>query len=66
MNEITDEERAARARARIFLRASLKGFGEIALIHQREPEITGAASYGRMMAPLYREFRIRHKFFECV
>jgi len=65
MIEISDELKR-RWRARSYLRSSLNSFGEIALIYQQKPKLTGAAAYGAVMAGLYREFRIKNHFYEVV
>ena len=73
MIEITKEAEAEKAwlylekarRARGFLRLSLNAFVQVALIDQREH---GASSteFGMWMASMYREFRIKNKFWEVV
>jgi hypothetical protein len=68
MIEITEElKKTWRLRSQVFyMRSSIKSFVTIALIHQENPKIGGAAVYGKVMAGLYREYRLANKFFEVV
>jgi hypothetical protein len=65
MIEITEELKKT-WRLRSYMRSSIKSFVTIALIHQEKPKIGGAAVYGKVMAGLYREYRLANKFFEVV
>jgi len=63
MNELSEEQKVEKARG--YMRRSLEAFVRASLLYQ-EKGIGGAGVYGRMMAPLYREFRAKHKFYEVV
>jgi len=63
MIEITDEKVE---RSRAYMRLSLKALMAVALIYQSKEKLDGAGAYGRMMAPIYREFRSRNRFWQAV
>ena len=63
MNELSKEKKAEQALC--FMRMSLEAFGVVALIRQHAAELV-PTEYGRMMASMYREFRIKNKFWEVV
>ncbi|HUX39333.1 MAG TPA: hypothetical protein VMV44_15645 [Rectinemataceae bacterium] len=64
MIEITDEKKVEQARC--YMRASLKAFAKVALLYQGNPRLVLLDGYGRMASAMYREFRIKNKFWEVV
>lgn len=64
MIEVSDELRVKRARA--YMRLSIMAFVKVALMDQARPVRLSIAEFGKMMAAIYRDHRIKNKFYEVV
>lgn len=62
--EIPDEKKVEQAQR--YVRASLNAFAKVALFYQANPRLALLDGYGRMASAMYREFRIKNKFWEVV